>query len=420
MDHLDLERTVLGTVLAFGAPALDCIPDLTTDDFSAPVHREIFAACARLQADGLPVDFPTVAAELAGNKPALAVLDGPPWDNLATLEGHAAEMRRLATIRAVVRQAQEIVAIGRGLAGGASATLSKLERCISRLTAVAAARDASVVSIGQIAADYLALVDRVGAGEPPPERVGTGLDDLDRLIGGGFEAGALAVVAGTTSSGKSSLAGQIATYAASRTPAVPVAFITSEMTHVQMLARLVAAECGVPVATILSPRESAAHRDEIRQIGRLPIWFQRVFPPNLDQTQATIRYLVRHQGARLAVIDYVQRLVSLDDDSQERETARVIAAAKNLALELGIVVVACAQVNRQSATRKDIRPKLSDLRGSGRLEQEGDYVLFVHRPELYGKKDPPMIIVAKNRNGPRGRVEVRWEGDACRFAAAEE
>ena len=416
MDQLTLERIILGTVLAYGSDALERVDILKPDDFSASAHGEIFRACVRLNREGMPVDIATVGAELSGNSAAigaLAQLDGT--ESLASLEGYAVEIRRLATIRAIGKCAQEIVYRSRELRSGTSATLNDLEQLITRLVTARSNRDASVISLREIADEHLDMIDRVARGEPPPLRIRTGLRDVDRKLGGGFDLGTLAVFGGATSSGKSSLAGQVAVYAATRNPPIPVAFITAEMTHQQMLARFVAAETRVPVATILSPRAAEPHRGAIDQIGNYPIFFQKTFPPTIEQAQATIRLLARREGVKLAVIDYVQHLASLDEEAHEREVARIIVAAKNLALELGIVVVACAQVNRQPSARADARPRLSDLRASGQLEQEGDYVVFTHQPELYGKMEPPEIIVAKQRNGPRGSVIARWDAIACRF-----
>jgi len=420
MDQLVIERHLLGTILTYAAEALERIPDLAPEDFSAPVHSDIFRTFRRLHADRLPVDYATVGAELSGNSAAigaLAELDGA--ESLASIEGHAIEIRRLATIRACVRIAQEIVNCGRALRSGTLATLSTLEVLISRIVEAAANRDASVISISEITGEHLKLIDRIARGEPPPERVSTGLHDLDRLLDGGFEPGGLETFAGATSSGKSSLAGQVTVHAATRPVPLPVGFITSEMTHRQMLARLVAAEFGVPVGEILSPRAAAKHRNQIMQLGKLPIFFQRAFPPTIEQAAATIRRLARSEGAKLAVIDYAQRLVSLKAESQEHETARVISTAKNLALELQIVVIACAQVNRQPDGRADRRPRLTNLRGSGRIEQESDHVLFTFRPEQHGHDGTPEIIVAKNRNGPTEILQVRWNGRACRFESID-
>jgi replicative DNA helicase len=420
MDQLALERHLLGTILTYGGEALERITDLAPEDFAASVHGEIFRTLRRLHADGLPLDYATLGAELSGNSAAinaLKPLDGA--ESLTAIQGHAIEVRRLATIRTCVRIGQEIVNCGRALPSGASATLAALERLISRLVDAVANRNASVISISEVATEHIELIDRVARGEPAPERVSTGLRDVDRVLCGGFQKGELPVFAGATSSGKSSLAGQVTVHAATRPSPSPVAFVTTEMTHKHMLARLVAAEFGIPVGEILSPRAAVKHRNQISQLGKLPIWFQAQFPPLLEQAAAAIRSLARSEGAKLAVIDYAQRLASLETESQEHETARVISTAKNLALELQIVVIACAQVNRQPDGRADRRPRLTDLRGSGRIEQESDHVLFTFRPEQHGHDGAPEIIVAKNRNGPTEIVQVRWNGRACRFESIE-
>lgn len=414
----ELERYVLAAVVVWGRRALDDLPLVTVEDFAAPAHREIYTAALRLDAEGLSVDLPNVYAQLGIDqvaKNALHDITAVEAPQLLQFRHLGNRLRSVAALRRATETAREIVGIptrSGATPEGMLAQAMKLARQI--LDSASGVASSPTISLAQIAAAEIEKLERIQAGERMPESVLTGLQDVDLMIHG-FEPGSLVIIAGETSSGKSALCGNIAVAEAKR--GHPVAFITSEMTHRQMLARIVSGLSKIPVEVLINPKR-AAESDAIAQyraFGKLPIEFQRVFPPTLDQAAATIRYLASDRGIRLAVIDYAQRLSNYDDENQEQAIAAIAHEAKNLALELGIVVLAAAQVNRQVSNRQDARPKLSDLRGSGRLEQDADTVLFVYQPGRHGLAGNPEIIVAKNRNGKTGPVDVYFDPETCTF-----
>src|SRR5205807_7880130 len=134
------------------------------------------------------------------------------------------------------------------------------------------------------------------------------------------------------------------------------------------------------------------------------------------------RRLKRLKGLRLVVIDYLQ-LIDPDDrrESRQEQVAGISRRLKFLARELKVPVLALAQVNRSSEDRQDHRPRLSDLRESGAIEQDADTVLLLHRPELFepGQNDGIVeVIVAKQRNGPTGEIQLRYDKQYMRFENA--
>lgn len=418
LNPVELERSVLNGVLCFGRQALEAIPLVTVEDFASPVHREIFTAALELDADGIAVELGSVYAHLGLNQPARSLVNeissiaGPIPQQL---KGLGSKLRSLSTLRRMNTLAREISSIQSRNGQSPEAMVAEGVKLARQIVEGAAVTTSPTVSFSEIAEQEIARLERIQAGEKTPEGIRTGIGDLD-LMFYGFEPGSLVIVAGETSSGKSGLCGQIAVREARR--GHPVAFITSEMTHRQMLARMVAHLSGIPVEDLINPKRAAevGAIAQYRSFGDLPIEFQRVFPPTLEQAATTIRYLAAEKGIRLAVIDYAQRLAQLDDENQEQAIAAIAHEAKNLALELNIVVLAAAQVNRQVSNRTDPRPKLADLRGSGRLEQDADTVLFIYQPGRHGQPGDPEIIVAKNRNGKTGPVTVTFRPDTCTFA----
>jgi len=258
-------------------------------------------------------------------------------------------------------------------------------------------------------------VEKALVGDLPPPPISTGIAKLDRMAM--IEPGMLLIIGGVTGSGKSSLCGNIAVNVARGGD--PVVFVTSEMTHREMLYRVASNISGQPVCKLRDLNEAIERGalDTYTAIRGLPLLFQRSFPPRMEDAKAAIRVGVVRYGAKLAVVDYVQRLAEADDIRHEQAIASIARECKNLALELGIPVIAAAQVNRQPGARNDPRPYLSDLRGSGEIEQNADMVWFVHRPEQYGKQGSPQILIAKQRNGPVGELDVYFNAALCTFGS---
>jgi len=409
-----LEAAILASVLHYGRAALVEVPDLSTSDFGLHAHRLIFQACARLDADGAPVDLVTVAQEVMHTE-AFDTFNYLPTDFpvRSQLPYYLRQLRRARSLQRALAHARNIVALEAD-PRSIEDRLAEAQSLAQTIIAVGGAREGDVlVAFSEIAEAEIAKLERVRAGEEPPRPLAVGISELDRMLY--LEPGMLVLVGGETSSGKSALCGNIATHHAKQGKAV--VFVTSEMSHRQMLVRIVAGLSGQSIATLLNPKEAAKSKldDTYRSFAGLPIDFQRSFPPRIEQAVAAIRTAVARRGASLAIIDYAQRLAELDEERREQAVAKIAHEAKNLALELGIVVVAAAQVNRQVATRKDPRPLLSDLRESGRLEQDADCVLFTYQPARHGLRGSPEIIVAKQRNGRLGAVQVSFKAETCTF-----
>ncbi len=413
-----LEAALLASVLYYGRAALVELPDLSTNDFGLYAHRLIFEVCARLEADGIEVSLVTVGQELSRTE-AFETFNYLPSDFpiRSQLLHHLRQLRRARALQRAVAHARAIASL-EAEARPIDERLAEAQSFAQQIIAAGSTNNGdALISLSEIAEAEIAKLERIRSGEEKPDRLTVGIADADRLLY--IEPGALVVIGGETSSGKSALCGQVAAHNARR--GKPVIFVTSEMAHRQMLCRIVAALSGQPVATLINPKLAAdAKLDSIyRSFADYPIFFQRSFPPRLEEARSAIRSAVARHGAKVAIIDYAQRLAELDDERREQAVAKIAHEAKNLALELGIVVVAAAQVNRAVGTRKDPRPLLSDLRESGRLEQDADCVIFTFQPERHGLRGTPELIVAKQRNGSTGVVKVSFHAETCTFGGFE-
>ncbi len=234
-------------------------------------------------------------------------------------------------------------------------------------------------------------VDALEDRETNPAAIhGTGLADIDRQINGGLTDGQLAIVGGRPGSGKSILTAQIAaTFARRQEPAL---IVSLEMTRSEIAGRLA----------------KTIPRDELR---RLPIHIVDT-TSNIDRIAGLIRLAHRRDGIRLVVLDYLQLAESSDRKAnRERQVAEVSRTLKRLAMDLQIPVIAACQLNRES-TKDNRRPRLSDLRESGAIEQDADIVGLLHRPD---GDSPSEVIIAKNRNGAPGIVQLDFMPAKFRF-----
>ncbi len=242
--------------------------------------------------------------------------------------------------------------------------------------------------------------------------------------GGGMRAGSLVIVGARPSVGKTSAALGVALLAAQL--GLTVRFVSLEQRRTEIANRLLCALTALPFADIeldrlVDPLDRDRLDDAENQLAALPLKIIDESSSRLSQIVASARAERRH-GLRLLILDYLQ-LLRPDDDRvhREQQVAGMSRTLKRLARELDIVVVCLAQLNRDIESRDRKQPCLSDLRESGSIEQDSDVVLFLDRPATYDPDAHPTeanIIIAKNRNGPIGKVPLVWCGSTMTYRSA--
>ena len=255
--------------------------------------------------------------------------------------------------------------------------------------------------------------------------VPSGFYELDAATGG-FEGGQLIIgPAGTTSSGKTAMALQMAENAAKN--GYPVLFFSLEMTTKQLAARYLSrwAELSSHTMKTGAVTEDGWGRlvDAVGKAHGMEIYLDDTRGLHVQQIRSRARAAKRRHGIGMVICDYLQlvRGERQRGDTREREIASISAGLKEMAGELDIPVVALAQLNRQINQRapKDRKPRLSDLRESGALEQDADLVLLLDRPEMYDPKPENRgeadLIIAKHRGGPVGTIPLLWRPERTRF-----
>ncbi len=424
-QNLDAERGVLGSMLLDDSTIDEVAEVLRPEDFYRDVHQLVYSAIFAVRKRGGPVDSITVIEELersgkfaeVGDETIRGLIDGTP---------HAANARYYAEIVADK-------AVRRLVRASSLETLREIESDLHTADELIEFSERRIFAIGQRRAGgrMLAIgpvsgrsMDSVLARKAglDDDGVPSGLDSLDDMLGG-FRPGQMIVLAARPSMGKTALAFNVAEHLAVG-HGLGVLFISLEMGNAEIGDRFLVLRSGVPMNKVRQPE--FADEEDIRKLGEavapdwVPLWLDDSSSLSPTQIAAISRRHKQKHGLRLLVVDYLQ-LVRPDDARMPRheQVGAASCRMKWLAGELGIPVLVIAQLNRESEKRPDKRPLLSDLRESGQIEQDADVALLIHRPEYYKPGEKPglaEVIVAKNRNGATGMIEVVFEKELMRFS----
>lgn len=411
------ERAVLGAALHFAGDHLPVLLDLCSRaDFYVPLHAELFELLHAAHARHQTIDVLTMRHAALGRERVIELIDTLPVELAADIAPICEQVALLARARKTVQAAFRVAELGLEPALDPRSYLQESQRI---LTGVASdvtrvlPKDAS-----ELSQELLVDLDTPDA---PATFLPTGLRDLDSRLGG-WELGAVHVVAGRPGMGKSALAFQTLVDAA-KLGHRGLGF-TLEMRSAKLQKRLVAAETGLNSKLLergnRRPEDRARIVRALGKLGELP--FALVDQPQItvQQVRAVCRAERAKRGLKLVVIDYLQLLAADGKfDNREQEIACISRELKKLALELDIAVIACSQLNRGVESRADKHPMLSDLRESGSIEQDADVVLLLYRDEYYDQDSPQKGIcdigIAKSRSGDTGVLQVSFQPETTSF-----
>jgi len=425
------EQCVLGGMLLSKDAIADVVEVLKGHDFYRPNHSTIFDAILDLYGRGEPADPITVAAALADSG-ALARLGGASYlhDLISTVPtaANAAYYAKIVCERAVLRRLVEagtrIVQLGYGSATGGGRDVDDVvdlaQQAIYDVTERRVSEDFAVLA--EMLQPTLDEIEAVGSQGGVMTGVPTGFTDLDRLLNG-LHAGQLVIVAGRPGLGKSTAAMDFARTASVRNNLASAIF-SLEMSKVEIVMRLLAAEARVPLHVLrsgqLSDDDWTKLARRMGEISEAPLYVDDTPNMNLMEIRAKARRLKQRHDLKLIVVDYLQLMSSPKRvESRQQEVAEMSRGLKLLAKEVECPVVAVSQLNRGPEQRNDKRPQLSDLRESGSIEQDADVVILLHRDDYYDKESPRAgeadFIVAKHRNGPTDTITVAAQLHFSRF-----
>lgn len=429
----EAEASVLGGMLIDGDAVAKAIEVLDDSMFYREAHRRLFRAMGRLFERGGVVDVITVSEELkktrdlegaGGYEYLSSLLDAVP--TAANLEYHARIVREKAILRRLVEASHAIV---RDVHEPGERTVEEiLDQAEQRVFRVSESRDKEgFVWIKEVLYPVFEQIERLQDSGTDIPGLPTGFRDLD-VMTTGLQPGDLTIVAARPAMGKTSWVLNVAQSVAIEHE-VPVAIFSLEMSKEQLVQRFLCAEGRVDAQRLR--RGKLAH-DEYQRLARAagllntaPIWIDDAATANVLETKAKARRLKAEANVGLIVVDYIQLMAGAKrTDSRVQEVSEISRGLKAMARELEVPVIALSQLSRAPEQRPDRRPQLSDLRESGSIEQDADLVMFLYRPEYYhgptdkdgnsleGKTE---LMVAKQRNGPTGNVDLFFHKAYTRF-----
>lgn len=426
LSDLAVERDLLAAALV--PDALDLLGDaLSPEDFWAPHHARLYAAVARVRAAGQPVDTLSLRAALEGDVACLGLLDELgdmlPVTRDEGLLDRARRLRDLTAARAVVEACRRIVAEADAGVEDARDFAERAERAVATAAETRQLREPVLLADGiEHKIERWAAGKRI-AGHP------TGFRALDYYTGG-LVPGLMTIVAGRPGMGKTAFGLALATGCA-RATSKPALFCSLEMPLEQLAERAISSGAGVEAMRLRDLRLSA---DDMRAVtdvhaeqARQPVYVEDSATQTVSDIRRNARRLQRkHGGLCCVVVDYLQLVRPLEGRSREEEVAGISRALVAMAKDLGVPVLALAQLNRTGEQSADKRPTMAMLRDSGGIEQDATHVLLLYRAEVYLKDRTPHedrgiceVLIDKNRIGPTGLVRLGFQAQYTRFVGLE-
>ena len=430
---LEAEQSLLGGLL-IDNEALDKVADIVSvKDFYRQDHQIIYQHIHRLIERSQPADIVTVGESLESNS-ELNTVGGLEYLGLlaestptaANIRGYAQIIRERSIMRSLVEVGTDIVANALSPQGrDAQQLLDESESKIFQIAEAGKNDRIGFTDIKELLPQVAERIDQLFQRDNPSDVTGipTGYKDLDMMTSG-LQPGDLIIIAGRPSMGKTSLALNICEYVAIDT-GLPSAVFSMEMASTQLVSRLIGS-----VGKLNQHKMRTGQLDDndweklsyaLGQLNEAPIFIDEGSALNPYEVRARARRLHKQCGRLgLIVIDYLQLMGSAGStENRATEISEISRSLKALAKELNVPVIALSQLNRSVEQRPDKRPVMSDLRESGAIEQDADVIMFIYRDEVYNPETPDKgiaeIILAKQRNGPVGRVKLTFLGEYTKF-----
>jgi replicative DNA helicase len=462
-QNIEAEQALLGAILVNNEALYRVSDFLEAEHFYEPIHQKIFELASTLIRAGkvatpitlktfLPPDF-DVAGMNASQYLARLAAEATTVINAADYGRTIAD---LAIRRTLIRIGEDMVNVAFD-APVDFAPREQIEDAESKLYQIAETGrfGAGFQRFSQALTTAVDMAAHAFQRDGKLSGIATGLKDLDAKMGG-LQSSDMIIVAGRPGMGKTSLATNIA-YNVARAyegqvqadgsmKAINggiVGFFSLEMSAEQLATRIISERTEISSSTIrrggISEDQFEKIKDCAIELQNLPFYVDETGGLNISQLAARARRLKRQRGLDLIVIDYIQLLSGSgkrSSDSRVQEVTEITTGLKALAKELNVPIIALSQLSRQVESRDDKRPQLSDLRESGSIEQDADVVIFVFREEYYLQNKEPRpgteehlkwqtemdivtgkaeIIIAKQRHGPTGTVQVHFDGHITRF-----
>jgi replicative DNA helicase len=430
-QNIEAEQAVLGAILLDSEALITAMERVKSEDFYKGIHQRIFEAMNELAEEDQPVDLVTLTARLQ-DKQQLEDIGGVSYlaelanavPTAANIDYYAQIVEEKSMLRRLIRTATHIVSNGYASSDDVGDMLSDAE---SRILEISQRRSSSgFVSIRSVLMEVFEKVEHLFTNKGGTTGIPSGFTDLDRMTSG-FQRSDLIIVAARPSVGKTAFALNIAQNVGVRAKET-VAIFSLEMGAAQLVQRMICAEANVDAQRM---RTGYLEGDDwekltmaIGSLSEASIYIDDSPSITVTEIRAKCRRLKKEKGLGMILIDYLQLIHGRGKgDNRQQEVSEISRTLKQIARELGVPVIALSQLSRGVEQRQDKRPMMSDLRESGSIEQDADIVAFLYRDDYYDKESEKKniieIIIAKQRNGPVGTVELAFLKNYNKFVSLD-
>lgn len=431
-QNIEAEQAVIGAVLLQPEALITAMERLRSEDFYSGAHQKIYEAMIELGENNQPVDLVTLTSHLMdqqllediGGVSYLAKL-GNAVPTAANVDYYAQIVEEKSMLRRLIRTATNIVSDGYANADEVSVLLGDAEK---KILEISNRRSSSgFISIRDVLMEVFEKVEFLHANKGGTSGIPSGFVDLDKMTAG-FQRSDLIIVAARPSVGKTAFALNIAQNVGVRARET-VAIFSLEMSAAQLVQRMICAEANVDATRMRTGNLEGDDWEKLTMaIGALSeaqIYIDDTPGITVADIRAKCRRLKKENGLGMILIDYLQLISGRGKagENRQQEVSEISRTLKQIARELEVPVIALSQLSRGVEQRQDKRPMMSDLRESGSIEQDADIVSFLYRDDYYDKESEKKniieIIIAKQRNGPVGTVELVFLKNYNKFVSLD-
>jgi len=427
-QNIDSEKALIGSIMISPEKLPEIMDLIHHKAFYVEKHKIIFNTISDLYNRREPIDLLTVSSHLkerndldkiGGMTYLTELANSVPSSSNAEHYGEIVNKKHI--MRRLIEAAEHIANLGYDESNDLPELLDKAEKEIYGVTQTNTS--GKYVEMKDVLGEAMDRLDRLHKTQGEIRGVPTGFVDLDKKLSG-FQNSDLIILAARPSMGKTSLAMDIVRNAAIR-HSIPTAVFSLEMSTQQLVDRMLAAESRVDAWKLRTGKlsldtEFEKIRSCLEPLSKAPIYIDDQAANNILKIRSVVRRLKHEKKLGLVVIDYLQLMTpvqSKNNDNVVQQITEISRSLKQLAKEFDIPVIALSQLSR-AVEQRGGKPRLSDLRDSGSIEQDADVVMFIHREQNddgAGKKQIAEILIEKHRNGPTGKIELYFDADKSSF-----
>jgi replicative DNA helicase len=432
-QDLDMEKALLGALMLNQSAMYEVADIVGVDSFYAGKHRVVFDSMLTLHGKGEPIDVVTLSGKLKERKQLQEVGGAAYLSELVQSAASPGSARHYAqtvqskyVLRSLIDAADKIGELGFAEDQDIEHVLDEAQQAIFSVTQAPMMRNFK--ELKEELAPAWERLEHLQKHESALRGVPTGFNQLDTMLAG-LQKSDLIILAARPSMGKTALALDIARQSATKHK-TPVGIFSLEMSSEQLVDRMLAAQAGVNswklrTGKIRADDDFDRLQEAMGVLSEAPIFIDDKPSATVLAMRSVARRLKMEKGLQLIIVDYLQLITPTNSratDNLVQQTTEISRSLKAMARELEVPVLALSQLSRAVEQRRG-RPRLSDLRDSGSIEQDADVVMFIHRQDKMGDDTAPQgiaeILIEKHRNGPTGKIELHFDEEKTTFREME-